>query len=425
MILQSTTQKLQIVLGGAAATANSPVLVDYVDFSSSAVVPGVAVSNTNGASAVDILAAPASSTQRRVSAITICNADSAAISVTIRINDTGTTYDILKGVTLQPLSALQFTRDGGWEVVAEGGGVKDLRAGWVQEFNASGTWYKPPNIRFVMVECVGGGGGGGGGTGGASGTARPAGGGGGGGSRTRRLFLASELPASVTITVATQASGGVGQANSVGTDGGQGGNSSFGTYLKAYGGGGGKGTTYTYGGFGAGGTGAANGYTTTAEAMASGQNGGATDDWRGSISSSFLGASTGSGSSSSGTNSNNGSGSYFSATGGTGGGGVSAANATTYAGQPVMPGQFSTVIGAITFADGLAGVKAPGYCGSGGMGGSSVYLANGNPVGFRGGDGAYPGGGGGGGGAASTGSGTATGGAGGKGAGGMVRVMGW
>jgi hypothetical protein len=425
VILSSTTQKLQVILGGAAATANSPVIVDYVESNSSAVTSNVVDAFTNGASAVDILAAPAASTQRKVTGLALYNADTAAISVSIRLNDNGSTYDIVSALTLQPGSALQFTREGGWNVVAAGGGVRDLRAGWVQEFKDSGTWYKPPNIRFVLVDCCGGGGGGGAGGGGASGVIICGGSGGGGGKRSRRLFLASDLPSSVAITVAAPAAGGVAVANSAGGSGSVGGNSSFGSYLIGYGGGYGVygGSTGSAGGSGGGGTGAgtATGYGGPAMA-ATAPTGSYGDDRGGSQNgSSFLGGAAGGNARTDGTGSTAwGAASYFSGAGGGGGSSVTAANGVGGVAGAGGVGQINPII----YTE-QAGMKLPGLMATGGAGGASRYVPSGNINGENGYPGGWPGGGGGGGGAAATGSGTATGGNGGNGGGGMVRVMGW
>jgi hypothetical protein len=59
----------------------------------------------------------------------------------------------------------------------------------LQTFTASGTWNKPTNAKFVFVQVWGGGGGGGGGIFGS------------GGGYAEHWFLASQLPAAVTVTV--------------------------------------------------------------------------------------------------------------------------------------------------------------------------------------------------------------------------------
>lgn len=80
-----------------------------------------------------------------------------------------------------------------------------------QRFDSSGTWTKPDDTKLVFVQCWGGGGGG------ASSH------GGGGGAYTEGWFDATDVAATVAVTVAAAATG-------------VGGSSSFGTHLSAEGG---------------------------------------------------------------------------------------------------------------------------------------------------------------------------------------------
>lgn len=95
-----------------------------------------------------------------------------------------------------------------------------------QLFTSSGTWTKAAGVNWVQVEVWGAGGGGGNGYNSAAAEIRGGGSGGGGGRYSIRLFKASDLAGTVSVTI-----GAGGAANGVG------GNTSFGAHLIAYGGG--------------------------------------------------------------------------------------------------------------------------------------------------------------------------------------------
>ena len=105
----------------------------------------------------------------------------------------------------------------------------------IEVFDANGTYTKKTGAKVVEVICIGAGGGGGKGcvTSSSSSANRHGGTGGGGGSITRKIMRASDLEATIAVTV------GAGGAGATVNDGGDGGNSSFGVHLSAYGGGGG------------------------------------------------------------------------------------------------------------------------------------------------------------------------------------------
>jgi hypothetical protein len=124
-------------------------------------------------------------------------------------------------------------------IAAAGVGAAGGKAANRQVFTANGTWTKPTGFganAVVLIEAWGGGG--------AGASSSTYAGGGGGGAYSYRWILLSSLPATVSVTVGAGGTTGVnnGAANN-------GGNSTFGTYLTAYGGGGGG---FQYGGSGAG-----------------------------------------------------------------------------------------------------------------------------------------------------------------------------
>ena len=122
---------------------------------------------------------------------------------------------------------------------AGGGGVS------VTVYTSSTTWTKPTGAKVVEVICIGGGGGGASGRKAATGTTRLGGSGGGGGACAKNTFYADLLGASETLTVGAGGTGGASvSVNSTnGNAGVDGGNSSFGNWLIARGGGGGVGGT--------------------------------------------------------------------------------------------------------------------------------------------------------------------------------------
>ncbi len=122
--LDLTTRKLQAVLFGAVTANQLPCVVSYQDNTPTGSTYGTQLKNTNSTTAVDICDAPAvTTTRRQIMSVSIQNLDTAAAIVTVRFNDNGTSYTIVK-VTLSIGDELQFNDGDGWKVITSTGAVK-------------------------------------------------------------------------------------------------------------------------------------------------------------------------------------------------------------------------------------------------------------------------------------------------------------
>ncbi len=265
----------------------------------------------------------------------------------------------------------------------------------VQLFTTPGTWTKPAGSpQMTDAICIGGGGGGGSAPVEPSGTALPGGPGGGGATRAALTILTADLPATVTVTVAPAAPGGAAvTATGSGNSGSGGGNSSFGTYLIAYGGGG----TYATGdganseGGGGGGLGGAGGPNNGGVVCGGAASSGGT----GQPPTCADGGGAGSGAGVGGAG-NAGAQAAFGAAGGGGGGGITTAPAALAGGAGGSVNGLVGPTGGTVGTAGSAGTTIAGAFagGTGGAGGGSSTTGNGG-AGGAGGIGAGGGGGGG------------------------------
>jgi len=247
-----------------------------------------------------------------------------------------------------------------------------------QSFTSSGTWTKPSELsgnELVFIQAWGGGGGGGGAYTAASTSRQCTGGGGGGGAYSEIKIPASELSSTETVTIGVGGGGGVGVTGggNTGTDGGT---TSFGTRLYAYGGGGGYGF-YASGDHSIYASGGGGGGTVSAGSSASsggGGSGGEIISGAGATSSALSGNSIfgGGGGGAAYSSYKNGGKSVY---GGGGGGGYDY-NAT---GGNTLYGGGGGGTGSVTTGVGVAGISYI-YKGNGGAGGyaTSGNLANGS-----------------------------------------------
>jgi len=124
IVLQDTNDTIEVVLAGAVATSQPQCTASWRDITTSGYTPGGSRSNTNGTTPVTLVAAPGASTQRVIDHLTVYNADTANVTVTVRIDDNATEY-ILAKVTLAPGEVLQYVEGFGWQALTTQGAVKN------------------------------------------------------------------------------------------------------------------------------------------------------------------------------------------------------------------------------------------------------------------------------------------------------------
>jgi len=118
--LSATTQTLEAVLSGAIATSNPTAVVSYAEHTSTTFVAKVQHAALNGTTAVTILNAPGSSTEFVVRGVEIYNADTASVTLTVRLIDSSgsATRNIFKATLLSGATAAYA--DDGWYVIYNG-----------------------------------------------------------------------------------------------------------------------------------------------------------------------------------------------------------------------------------------------------------------------------------------------------------------
>lgn len=122
MILDTTTRSIEALLASSVATNQLQILASWTDLTTSTTVSGATPVLTNGTTAVTVTAAPGSSTQRNVYAISVFNNDTTSATVTIRYNDNGTYYKLVT-VTLQVGETLSYTDVNSWQILSPDGAV--------------------------------------------------------------------------------------------------------------------------------------------------------------------------------------------------------------------------------------------------------------------------------------------------------------
>lgn len=116
--LDATTESLEVTTSAAVSTDYA---VSYVDNASGTVTPGSSHGNISTATTTAILAAPGASTQRAVTAVSVCNVGTTSTQTVTVKHDTSGTERVIYRAALGPSECLTANNDGAWSVANAAG----------------------------------------------------------------------------------------------------------------------------------------------------------------------------------------------------------------------------------------------------------------------------------------------------------------
>jgi len=148
IILKATTETLQITTTTAAAIDYS---VSYADITATTFAPSSNEGKITTATATSVLSAPASSTQRQITLITISNRD-ASLSDVISVQKliSSTAYNLTPNITLLPGEVIQYMDGQGWVYYSASGSIKGNQtaagSNYEVQFNNNNLITSDPNL---------------------------------------------------------------------------------------------------------------------------------------------------------------------------------------------------------------------------------------------------------------------------------------
>lgn len=135
LILNATTDNIQVVLSGAVTTNQLPCMASWRDITTTTFTPGRTVTNTNSTTDVNLVPAPGASTQRVCDWLSIWNRDTAAATVTIKFDANGTEYILWQG-SLAIGERVEYQEGHGFSVFNSVGALKTAQAAGAGVSNA-------------------------------------------------------------------------------------------------------------------------------------------------------------------------------------------------------------------------------------------------------------------------------------------------
>ncbi len=126
IVLSATTDVIRVVLAGAITTSQLDCFTTWRDITTTAFTPGRTAVATNSTTNVNIVGAPAASTQRVIDTMSIYNRDTANATVTIKFYDNSADWVLWKG-TLAPDEKVEYLEGVGFRVITNNGSVKSTQ----------------------------------------------------------------------------------------------------------------------------------------------------------------------------------------------------------------------------------------------------------------------------------------------------------
>jgi len=115
MLLDATTDNLEVILDKAVTANNITFGVFYNEYTSTTVTPKKNVGGATGAAGVNLIPAPSAGNQRQLRWCSINNVDTNDMGVKVRFNDNGSYRNVLY-VYLRVGESIQYSEEMGWRV---------------------------------------------------------------------------------------------------------------------------------------------------------------------------------------------------------------------------------------------------------------------------------------------------------------------